>query len=269
MGQLLYVETGAAPRSAAGGNLAPGTGLVTLYLGIMRQEAAANMRIVDKILGRRPANTGELGYFGLTNWWISSFSPAEQKHMEAVFCTSGLPARAKPLTRDRGLVTFPTAAALLTVLGDRLSEKPEDRSLALRVLTQAEERASAEGDILGRHFVYHQMIRLHSRGKGTFADAVDLIFAACHKQIQLAPEAARALRQKRPGELLPTHLGYLQASALLEQEGRYETAIELCKQAQAEGWSGNWSWRIQRMARKLYERGHPVPSISSSGMTPL
>ena len=175
--------------------------------------------------------------------------------MEAAFCASGLPARGKPLTRDRGLVTFPTAAALLTVLGDRLSEKPEDRGLALRVLAQAEERALAEGDILGRHFVYHQIIRLHSRWKGTFADAVDLIFAACHKQIQLAPEAAQALRQMRPDEPLPTHLGYLQASALLEQEGRYEPAIELCKQAQAGGWSGNWSWRIQRMARKLYEQG--------------
>ena len=116
------------------------------------------MRIVDKILGRRLETTGELGYFGLTGWWTSSFSPVERAHMEAAFCASGLPAGAKPLTRDRGVVNFPTAPALLTVLGDRLSEKPEDRGLALRVLAQAEERALAEGDILGRHFVYHQMI---------------------------------------------------------------------------------------------------------------
>ena len=225
------------------------------------------MRIVDKILGRRLRTTGELGYFGLTGWWTSSFSTAERAHMEAAFCASGLPAGVKPLTRDRGLVNFPTAAALLTILGDRLSEKPEDRGLASKVLAQAEERALAEGDILGRHFVYHQMIRLHSRWKDKFPDAADLIFAACHKQIQLAPEAAQALRQMRSDEPLPTHLGYLQASALLEQEGRYEPAIELCKQAQAAGWGGNWSWRIQRMARKMYERGHPVKAISSSGIT--
>ena len=72
-----------------------------------------------------------------------------------------------------------------------------------------------------------------------------------------------------PDEPLPTHLGYLQASALLEQEGVYEPAIELCRQAQAGGWGGNWSWRIQRMARKMYERGQPVKSISSSGITRL
>ena len=252
---------------ASGGGLAFQEGLVKFYLDIIRRRAGVGMRILDTILGRRLKATGELGYFGLTDWWTSSFSRAEQAYMEAAFCASGLPAGAKPLTRDRGFVTFPTAAALLTVLGDRLSEKPEDRGLALRVLAQAEERALAEGDILGRHFVYHQTIRLHSRWKGTFADAVDRIFAACHKQIQLAPDAAQALRRMRPDESLPTHLGYLQASALLEQEGRYEPAIELCRQAQAAGWSGNWSWRIQRMARKMYERGHPVRSISSSGIT--
>jgi hypothetical protein len=227
------------------------------------------MRILDRILGRRLPATGELGYFGLTTWWMSSFSKAERDYMEAAFRTAAMPAGAKPLTRDRGLVTFPTAAALLTVLGDRLSEKPEDRDLASRVLFQAERRASAEDDVLGRHFVYHQMIRLHVRWKGRFTDAVDLTFDACYKQIQLAPDTARVLRQMRPDAPLPTHLGYQQASALLEQEERYEAAIELCRQAQSGGWDGNWSWRIQRLTRKLYEAGHPVKSISSSGMTPL
>ncbi len=227
------------------------------------------MRILDRILGRRLQTTGGLGYFGLTGWWTSSFSKAERDYMEATFCTTGLPAGARPLTRDSGLVAYPTAAALLTVLADRLSEKPEDRSLASKVLAQAERRASAEDDVLGRHFVYHQMIRLHVRWKDRFADAVDRIFDACHKQIQLAPDAAQALRRMHPDEPLPTHLGYQQASALLEQEGLYEPAIELCRQAQSGKWGGNWSWRIQRMARKMYEKGYPVKSISSSGITRL
>jgi hypothetical protein len=228
-----------------------------------------DMHILDKILRRPLETTGELGYFGLMGWWTSSFSAAERSYMETVFCVSGLPARAKPLTRDRGLVNYPTAASLLTVLADRLSEKVEDRGLAVKVLAQAEERALTEGDILGRYFGYHQMIRLYCKWKSEFANAADLIFAACHKQIQLAPDAAQMLRKLRPDKPLPTHLGYLQASVLLEQEGRYEPAIELCKRAQAEGWSGNWPWRIQRMARKMYEEGHPVKSVSSSGITPM
>ena len=227
------------------------------------------MRILDRILGRSLPATGELGYFGLMTWWTSSFSKAQRDYMEAAFCSAGLPARARPLTRDRGLVVYPTAAALLTVLADRLSEKPEDRGLASQVLAQAERRASAEDDVLGRHFVYHQMIRLHARWKDKFADATDLILDACHKQIKLAPDAAKALREMHPEAPLPAHLGYQQASTLLEQEGVYDPAIALCREAQAGGWNGNWSWRIQRMARKMYESGYPVKSMSSSGITRL
>ena len=165
------------------------------------------MRILDRILGRGLEATGELGYFGLTGWWLSSFSKAQRDYMETAFCSSGFPPGAKPLTRDRGLAAFPTAAALLTTLADRLSEKPQDRGLACRILAKAEERALAEDDILGRHFVYHQMIRLHSRWKDEFADAVNLTFSACHKQIELAPDAARLLRQMRPRRTAPHSSG--------------------------------------------------------------
>jgi hypothetical protein len=224
------------------------------------------MRIVDRILGRRLETAGELGHFRLTGWWMSSFSAAEQDHMEAAFGTSGLPAGAKPLTRDRGLASFPTVAVLLTVLADRLSEKLQDRALAAKVLAKAEERALAEDDILGRYFVYHQMIHLHTRWRDGSAQARDLIFAACYEQIRLGPDAARLLRKMYPDEPLPTHLGYLQASALLEQDEAYEAAIQLCRQARGAGWKGNWSWYIQRMTRKLEERNPPVKSISSSGI---
>jgi hypothetical protein len=227
------------------------------------------MDIFSKILRKRSQATGELGYFGLTGWWLSSFSAAEREYMEAAFHTCALPANSRPLTRDRGCTAFQTAAALLTVLADRLGEKPRDRDLASRVLAKAEQRAIAEDDVLGLHYVYHQVIRLHSRWKETFPDARDLAFAASHKQIRLAPRAAATLRQMHPHEPLPTHLGYLAASTMLEQEGALEAAIELCRQAQSGGWGGNWPWRIQQLNRKLCERGPAVKSVSSAGVTPL
>jgi hypothetical protein len=225
------------------------------------------MRILSRILDRRSERSGgELEYFGLGAWWASTFSRAEQEHMEAAFFTPELPACSKPLTRDRGLLAFQSAAGLLTVLADRLSERVEDRGLASRVLAKAEERAIAEGDILGLHFAYHQMIRLHCRWKERFADALDLAFAACHKQIKLAPHTVKAFREKSPGEPLPTHLGYLQAANILEQQGACAQAIEICRQAQAEGWAGNWSWRMQRLAKKLSSSIRP---ISQSGIGPV
>ena len=68
---------------------------------------------------------------------------------------------------------------------------------------------------------------------------------------------------------MATYLGYLMASTMLEQEGAYELAIELCRQAQSEGWGGNWPWRIQQLNRKLCETGRAVKSVSSSGITRL
>jgi hypothetical protein len=225
------------------------------------------MRLLSRIL-RRDTNQdgGELRYFGLSQWWSSTFSPAERAHMETAFRTPEMRAGVRPLTRDRGVLNFSTAAGLLAALGERLSERSQDRHLACCVLAKAEERALAEGDILGLHVTYHHMIRLHSRGRERFADALDLMFAACHKQIRLAPEAARVLRERSAGAALPTHLGYLQAATMLEQQGAYAQALELCREAKAEGWSGNWSWRIQRLARKLPSTVKP---ISSSGLGPI
>ncbi len=226
------------------------------------------MHILRRIRDGRSGIGGELGYFGLGTWWVSTFSPTERQYMEAAFVTSEMPHGARPLTRDRGLLNIQAAAVLLAGLAERLSDKPEDKSLASRVLAKAEERALAENDILGLYLTYHQMIRLHSKWRGDFADAADLAFAACHKQIRLAPQAAKVFREKYPGKPLPAHLGYLQATTMLEQQGAYARAIEVCRQAESEGWSGNWPWRIQRMAKRLAERG-PVRPISPSGIGPV
>jgi len=227
------------------------------------------MRILNRILNRYSEIGGELGYYGLAPWWTSTFSPRERQYMEGTLQGPDLPAGARPLTRERGLLPVQTTAGLLILLADRLSERVEDRSLACRVLAKAEERATAESDLLGLHFTYHQMIRLHLRWKDHFCEAADLAFAACHRQMRLAPQVAGVYRQKYPGERLPVHLGYTHAVSLLEQQGTLGRAIEICKQAQAEGWSGNWSWRIQRMARRMDGQVSALVPISSSGMGPV
>jgi hypothetical protein len=166
------------------------------------------------------------------------------------------------------LLPVQTAVQLLILLADKLGDRPQDRSLACCVLAKAEERALAGNDLLGLHFTYHQMIRIHLRWKGEFRDALDLAFAACHKQMRFSSQAVEVFRATYPGKPLPVHLGYLHAASLLEQQGGLAQAIAICRQAEAEGWSGGWSWRIQRMARRLCEHT-PVKPISGSGMGPV
>jgi hypothetical protein len=227
------------------------------------------MRIITRILRRHREVGGELGCFGLGSWWLSTFSAAQRQHMEAALQSPEMPVRARPLTRDRGLLPVQTAAGLLILLADKLGNQPQDRSLACCVLAKAEERALAGNDLLGLHSTYHQMIRIHLRWKGEFRDASDLAFAACHKQMQLSSQVAGIFRQRYPDRPLPVHLGYLHAASILEQQGGFSRAIEICRQAEAEGWSGDWSWRIQRMARRLHEQTPQMRPISHSGMGPV
>ena len=159
-----------------------------------------------------------------------------------------------------------SAAGLLTTLADCLRNQPDDRSLAMRILSKAEERAKAEDDVLALHLVYQEMARLHCRWINHFPEVLDLAFGACHKQIAIAPEAARALHEQRPRQPLPIHVGFQTLAILLDKEGSYAKAIEICKQARFQGWSGNWTWRIGCLAKKLSEHGNPVRSISPSGL---
>ena len=227
----------------------------------------AGMRVLTRILNRQTEIGGELGYFGLGSWWLSTFSARQRQWMETAFQCPELPVGSRPLTRDRGLLSVQTTAELLILLADRLSNRSEDRSLACVVLAKAEERAVAEDDLLGLYFTYHQAIRLHLRWREHFPDAADLAFAACHKQIRISAQAAQAFGERAPGKPLPVHLGYQHAATILEQENLCVRAIEICKQARDEGWSGNWDWRIQRMARRLSEQVITVKNISRSGMS--
>jgi len=227
------------------------------------------MQLLTRILNRHAEIEGELGYFGLGPWWLATFSARQRRGIEAAFQTPELPARARPLTKDRGLLSVQTAAELLVLLADRLSERVEDRTLACLVLAKAEERAIAENDLLGLHVAYQQTIRLHLRWREQFPDGVDLAFAASHKQIRISAQAAQAFRERFPRKHLPVHLGYQYTASVLEKEDVCGRAIEICKQALDEGWSGDWSLRVGRLARRMHDRPPTVKNISSSGMGPV
>lgn len=216
------------------------------------------MRIITRILKKNREVRSELGYFGLSSWWSSTFSPVQRQYMETLLQSPEMRSGAKQ-----------TATGLLVLLADKLGNQPEDRFLACRVLAKAEERALAGEDLLGLHLTYHQMIRIHVKWKREFRDASDLALAASDKQIRLASRVAAMLRAEHPDTPLPVHLGYLHAASVLEQEGGLSRAIEVCREAQAEGWSGDWSWRIQRMARRLHEQRPQAKPISPSGMGPV
>lgn len=212
---------------------------------------------------------GELAYFGLASWWSALFTKSERNHIEEAFQPPGLGTHARPLTTGHKQLSFRTAAGLLTALAADLRNETLDRTLALRVLAKAEERAKTEEDILGLHLTYQEMIRVHCRWRDRYPESLDLLFGVCHKQIAIAPEAAKAFGAQHPQQALPIHAGFQMMAILLEKEESYGRAIEICKQARFQGWSGSWTWRIGCLAKKLSARGDPVPSMSPSGLGPI
>jgi len=222
--------------------------------------------IIKRVLNLPTEVEGELSCFGLGDWWLQTFTAAEQARIEAAYQRPGVPGGSRPLTAGNRSSAFQTAAGLLTAMAGQIRKNPDDRGLACKILAKAEDRALAEEDILGLHFVYQELIRLHYTWREQFAGALDLAFAACYKQTRIAPQAAKAFHDLYPARALPVHVGYELMATILEKQGDCAQAVECCKQAQAEGWPGNWPWRVQRMARKL---SSPVTSISPSGITPI
>ena len=50
---------------------------------------------------------------------------------------------------------------------------------------------------------------------------------------------------------MPGHKGFHQLSVYEEKQKNYKEALNLAKQAQADGWQGDWEKRIERLSKKL------------------
>ena len=127
---------------------------------------------MNKPFGVRPKIGGEITYFGFVEWWLSEFSEEERKYIESVYQPLGDPSGGSSLTKGKIYITSQTAAGLLGALAGWFKRNPEDRPLAYRILTKAEERAQSERNILSLHFIYQEMIQLNYRWRDEFPDAL-------------------------------------------------------------------------------------------------
>lgn len=210
------------------------------------------------LFNKKPVIEGELGYFGLGDWWLATFTPEERDYIERIYkpIEVGGGDNQKPLTQGKILTTSETAVKLLAGLAGWF-DKPKDISIATRILTKAEGLSSA--NVLDRHFLYQQMIETYYRARDTSPDALDNAIAACQKQIDIAPSAAKAFKKEYSaqeaertfGARLPAHVGYTQLAIIRDKQKKYEEALHMCRQAKQQGWNGDWDKRIARYEERL------------------
>jgi len=175
-----------------------------------------------------------LDSYGLTDWWEKMFTEAERNRIrEHLFLPDSSPVN-----------------ALCTTAGWFLG--PHDRSIAQRLIDKALELAAeGYGDILDRHFAAGTAIRAYYPDRDKVPGALEKVVEACLTQVEIAPQAAAAFRAEYPKSALPGHLGFTQLAILAEKNKEFEKALALCEQAKAQGWTGDWDKRIQRLRKKL------------------
>lgn len=189
---------------------------------------------------------GSIGYFGLGEWWLSTFSDEERRYIQSKYQPMG--SSGDSLTTGEISYNNETAVRLLYILACWLSKK-EDRPIAYKMLEKAEELVKADTPVLDIHFLYSQKITIYYKGREK-PDFMARAIEACKQQIELAQAAAKAFKTEWRNSSLPAHKGYEQLAIILEKQKRFEEAIELCTMAEEQGWAGDWGKRIGRLKRK-------------------
>lgn len=222
--------------------------------------------------GVTPAPTkqigGEIGYFGLEQWWLKELSEADRRLIRARYGPIGTYSNNDPLTSGQIFTTSQSAASWLAGLAGWF--KPavaKEADLILRIADKAwrvnepSSRARSADAIFARHLAWGALSKIYYRFREK-PEYLDRSLEAANRQIAMQAQAANAWRQKQwnlarstgkpPTSFdLPSHAGYKRMAIVLEKDNQFDQALALVREAKAAGWNGDWDKRIERLKRKL------------------
>jgi len=169
---------------------------------------------------------------GLREWWNEEFSERERETIVNNIGTIGM----SPASIPKMLSNIATQSFQYDFI-------KENRSIVQKFYEKTDQLFENSDDIIDSHFFYDASIRFYysdRENKESMRKAIE----ACRKQIDIAPSAAENF--KRLQGRMPEHTGYKQLAIILDKQNKYDEAIKICKQAESEGWSGDWIPRIAR-----------------------
>ncbi|MBV5267758.1 MAG: hypothetical protein JZU67_04500, partial [Burkholderiaceae bacterium] len=103
---------------------------------------------------------GEIGYLGLQDWWLGSFSQQERDYIEKVYQPFGLEPGSKPLTQSEISWSSQTPAGLLCNLAGWFNN-PKDREISKKIIEEANVMALLGEAVLDRHFTLQQTMEIY------------------------------------------------------------------------------------------------------------
>ncbi|MFA5387427.1 MAG: hypothetical protein WC322_03450 [Candidatus Paceibacterota bacterium] len=205
--------------------------------------------IFGKIFNSNNDPEGYIGYFNLTDWWLSSFSKEERNHVVDIFQPMGAPKDILIKGKFES-VGDNSPLSFLTVLTGWF-DNPRDRNIAHKIISKAEDFAEAEKNVLSLHFFYPTKMKLFYKDRENDPNSLQIAIDSALKQIGIADKAAMALKKEYPDNPLPFHEGYSQLCIILEKQGKFADAIKYAEQAKAQGWNDEWESRIAKCQKKM------------------
>lgn len=195
---------------------------------------------------------GRTALHGLTDWWMTAFTEAERQHIKLVHGAGGLGGDLLGLDSGdhRGIQTTQSTGQFLWGLAGWFLG-PDNRQIARKIIEKAENVCLSSSDILDLHCTYGTMIKVYYPDRETDPTALQRAIYACERQIAIAGQASQAFKRKYKEQPLSAHAGFTQLAIICEKEKNYAEAIRLSKEAQQQGWAGDWCKRIARYEQKL------------------
>lgn len=190
---------------------------------------------------------GEIGYFGLQEWWLSELTKEERNVILSVYNPLGI--GEDSLIKGKIFSTSQTVIGLLSGLSGWF-KKPEYREIGYKIIKKAEELVSDKISFLDLHFLYQSKIQIYYRNRDNDEFALSSAIEACKQQIGISEKAKEAFI-KEMGLPLPWHLGYKQLCIIMEKQKNFEEVIWLSKIAKEQGWSGDWDKRTEKCKKKM------------------
>lgn len=191
---------------------------------------------------------GDIGYFGLSEWWLSEFTIEERNYILKKFQPMG--SEGNSLVDGEISYTSQTALGFLSGLAGWFDNE-KDRKIAYRVLKKAEELINESCNIIDVHFYCMNKIKIYYKDRDKDPNALNQAIEACKKQMEIAPKVKNAFLKEFDNDPLPAHTGFEQLCIIEEKRKNFESAINISKIALEQGWTGDWQKRIDRCNKKL------------------
>ncbi len=191
------------------------------------------------------SNKGQLEYYGLKKWWLSTFSEEERDQIENIIAPEK---KGSYLTKGRSFVGGGTKLSVIGSIASYLT-KEDTPDLYFKVFTEAEKFAH-EATLSELHFLYSGKVSDLQQNLKRWDDVYDLLKEACYKQIEISEDVAGYFKKNDFSDTLPGHVGYTRLAIILQKEKIHSEVVRICQKALDEGWGGTWEKRINANKHK-------------------